>query len=65
MLGGSMAQVGFNLGNAFGAFLGGIPILMGFTYNYTAVPAVVMALLGFLLLLYYFRHEKTVDPSKL
>lgn len=58
LLGGSMAQMGFNLGNAFGAFLGGIPITMGYDYNYTAIPGMVMALFGFLLLLYYFENEK-------
>ncbi len=59
MLGGSLAQVGFNLGNAIGAFLGGIPITMGYSYNYTAIPGIVMAILGFSLLFYYFSKHKT------
>lgn len=65
MLGGSLAQVGFNLGNALGAYFGGIPITLGYTYNYTAMPGILMALLGFLLLFYYFRYEKFTNPSKL
>jgi hypothetical protein len=32
MLGSSLGQSGFNIGNATGAFLGGIPLIMGYSY---------------------------------
>jgi DHA1 family arabinose polymer transporter-like MFS transporter len=32
MLGSSLGQSGFNIGNALGAFLGGIPLTLGFSY---------------------------------
>lgn len=53
MLGAASAQVAFNLGNAIGAYCGGIPIDMGFAYNFTALPGMVFALAGFLLLFYF------------
>jgi DHA1 family arabinose polymer transporter-like MFS transporter len=32
MLGSSLGQSGFNIGNATGAFLGGIPLTLGYSY---------------------------------
>jgi DHA1 family arabinose polymer transporter-like MFS transporter len=32
MLGSSLGQSGFNIGNALGAFLGGIPLTLGYSY---------------------------------
>lgn len=59
MLGASCAQIAFNLGNAIGALAGGIPITKGFTYNYTAIPGIVISSLGLLLLLFfYFKTQK-------
>lgn len=46
MLGGCCIQAAFNLGNALGAFLGGIPVAMGLGYNYPALIGVPMALAG-------------------
>lgn len=42
-------QASFNIGNALGAFLGGIPILMGLGYNSQLWVGVVMALCGALI----------------
>ena len=42
-------QASFNVGNALGAFLGGIPILMGLGYNSQLWVGVVMALSGALI----------------
>ena len=42
-------QASFNIGNALGAFLGGIPILMGLGYNSQLWVGVVMALSGALI----------------
>ncbi len=48
LLGGAMIQLAFNFGNAIGAYLGGIPLSMGHTYNYTAIPGIVMTAIGIL-----------------
>ena len=57
MLGAAMAQVGFNTGNALGAFLGGLSIDAGFGYAGTACLGAAGAAVGFLLLFFYSRHE--------
>ncbi|VXC63495.1 MFS transporter [Massilia sp. 9I] len=44
MLGSSLGQSGFNIGNALGAFLGGIPLTLGYSY---ASPQWVAAGLAF------------------
>lgn len=46
MLGAAVTQAAFNIGNALGAFLGGLPIVAGLGYNYPSLVGVVMALLG-------------------
>lgn len=62
MLGASCSQISFNLGNAMGAFVGSIPIAHGYGYEYTALPGVFFTLIGFSLLLYFYkRFTKTHD----
>ena len=46
MLGASITQAAFNLGNALGAFLGGLPIAAGFGYTSPSIVGVVMAIGG-------------------
>ena len=46
MLGSSLGQSGFNIGNAAGAFLGGIPLTLGYSYVSTQWVASGLALLG-------------------
>jgi DHA1 family arabinose polymer transporter-like MFS transporter len=46
MLGASITQAAFNLGNALGAFLGGLPIAAGLGYTSPAMVGTVMALAG-------------------
>jgi len=46
MLGSSLGQSGFNIGNAAGAFLGGIPLTLGYSYVSTQWVATGLALLG-------------------
>lgn len=58
MLGASFSQISFNLGNAIGAFVGGIPIEHGLGYKYTAIPGACFAFVGFLLLFYFFKRYK-------
>lgn len=56
MMGGCCIQGAFNIGNAVGAFLGGIPVSMGLGYRYPALFAVPMALAGALCLLSLHRR---------
>lgn len=46
MLGAALVQVAFNLGNALGAYCGGLPIGHKLGYEYTALPGAAFALLG-------------------
>ena len=58
ILGASCSQISFNLGNAIGAFAGGIPITMGYSYECTVVPGVLFAFVGYLLLRYFHKRYK-------
>lgn len=49
MLGSSLGQAGFNVGNALGALLGGIPLTLGFAYTAPQWVAAAMALCGVVL----------------
>lgn len=71
MLGAASVQIAFNLGNALGAWVGGLPIEAGYAYQYTALPASFFAFLGFSLLFYFWRryeypirHVRTTSFSK-
>ena len=46
MMGAALVQVAFNLGNALGAYCGGLPITYGLTYNYPALVGVGFVLVG-------------------
>ena len=52
------SQISFNLGNAIGAFVGGIPITYGFGYEYTVVPGVIFSFIGYLLLICFYNRYK-------
>lgn len=56
MLGASCSQISFNLGNAIGAFVGGIPIAHGFGYQYVALPGAIFVFVGFLTLFYFYKR---------
>ena len=56
MLGGCCIQAAFNLGNALGAFLGGLPVAAGLSYNYPALIGVPMALIGIACLFSFHRN---------
>lgn len=60
MLGAALAQVGFNLGNAFGAFTGGMIIGASSWFAGSALAGSMCAFGGFVLLLIYWR--KFSDP---
>lgn len=55
MLGGAAIQVAFNLGNALGAFFGGLPMACGLPYRYAALAGVPVVMTGFVSLLVFIR----------
>jgi DHA1 family arabinose polymer transporter-like MFS transporter len=70
MLGAAVTQASFNIGNALGAFFGGLPIAAGLGYNWPALVGVVMALVGVLFALVLIKRQKptvseVIDESEL
>lgn len=59
LLGASSSQISFNLGNALGAWAGGIPVMYGLSYNYTALPGALFAFIGSVILFYFYKRYKT------
>lgn len=55
LLGAALVQVAFNLGNALGAWCGGLPIDRGLDYRYAALPGVAFALVGMAVMFCYIR----------
>lgn len=55
LLGAASVQVAFNLGNAIGAYSGGIPLQAGMSYEYPALVGAPFALAGFTLLTIFYR----------
>lgn len=55
MLGAASVQVAFNLGNALGAYCGGLPLEAGLGYKYPALIGSGFALIGFILLTIFYR----------
>ena len=53
MLGGACVQMAFNLGNAIGAYIGGLALSGG--YRYPALAGVPFALMGFILFLVFYK----------
>ncbi|MCJ7935170.1 MAG: MFS transporter [Chryseobacterium sp.] len=47
MMAAAFMQAGFNIANAMGAFLGGIPLEYGLPYNYPSLVGVGMTFIGF------------------
>ena len=52
-LGGACVQMAFNLGNAIGAYIGGLALSGG--YRYPALAGVPFALMGFILFLVFYK----------
>ena len=58
LLGAACIQVAFNMGNAIGAYIGGLPLEAGLSYRYPALIGAPLALVGFALLtLFYKKYE--------
>lgn len=59
MLGGASIQIAFNLGNAVGAFCGGLPIAYGLSPRYTALVGIPFVLTGLVSFICFCRkYEK-------
>jgi DHA1 family arabinose polymer transporter-like MFS transporter len=63
MLGSSLGQSGFNIGNATGAFLGGIPLTLGYSYAAPQWVAAGLALTGVLLSLTMLAMRRPHAPQ--
>ena len=59
MMAAAFMQAAFNIANSLGAFLGGIPLSLGLAYNYPSLVGVVLAGLGLLLTVFYYKIYKT------
>lgn len=58
LLGASMIQAAFNLGNALGAYVGGIPLSLSISMSYIMFSGALLAAIGALsMYLYYRRYE--------
>ena len=57
MLGGACVQIAFNLGNALGAYVGGLAT--GYGYQYPALVGVPFALVGFTLFLVFYKKYQS------
>lgn len=64
MLASSVSQAGFNIGNALGAYLGGLPIAAGLGYASPEWVGAILAFAGFMLaVVVYFRQKKVVTVA--
>ncbi|AXA33721.1 MFS transporter [Francisella adeliensis] len=64
MLGSILSIAGFNIANAIGAYVGGLPIEHGFSYSSSVVAGMFVSVLGMVLLLMLkykvFSHRKAI-----
>lgn len=65
MLASSVSQAGFNIGNAVGAYLGGLPIAAGFGYTSPEWIGAMLAFSGFALAIMVYFRQKNVDSYEL
>lgn len=53
MMAAAFMQAAFNIANAMGAFLGGIPLEKGYSYNYPSLVGVFMTIIGLIISVRY------------
>lgn len=58
MIASAAIQASFNIGNALGAFLGGLPLIAGYSYATPNLVGVSMALLGVFLVFIFMQNRK-------
>jgi len=61
MMAAAFMQAAFNIANAMGAFLGGIPLEHGLSYNYPSLVGVGMTVIGLIISIVYFYLYKSSD----
>jgi len=59
MLGAAFIQSAFNVSNSLGAFVGGIPLLLGYSYIYPSLIGALLALIGVILCIVFFKKYNT------
>ena len=64
MLAASASQASFNIGNALGAFFGGLPLVYGFDYTYPAVVGALMALIGAFFAFWLIKNDSIAKAAK-
>ncbi|QIY92707.1 MFS transporter [Chryseobacterium gallinarum] len=64
MMAAAFMQAGFNIANAMGAFLGGIPLEYGLPYNYPSLVGVGMTFIGFVISVRYMYLYGTGTPDE-
>lgn len=66
MLAASASQASFNIGNALGAFFGGLPLVYGFDYTWPALVGAAMAFMGALFAFWLIKshHPTKIDVPK-
>lgn len=65
MLGAGSVQIAFNLGNALGAYLGGVALQSGLDYRYPALVGMPLAFIGFILLTIFFKKYEPINKTPL
>ena len=64
MMAAAFMQAAFNIANALGAFLGGIPLEYGLSYNYPSLVGVGMTMIGLVICLGFIgKYAKRVSPE--
>lgn len=63
LMGGAMVQVAFNLGNAIGAYLGGLPITAGHAPESASLVGAALAGLSVITTLFFLRRYSSVQKS--
>lgn len=58
LLGASLVQAAFNLGNAIGAYVGGLPFTFNWNLAFITLSGAVLALCGFICLWVYYRCDE-------
>lgn len=65
LIGVAFGQIAFNFGNAVGAWLGGLPLEMGYNARYCVLVAISIALIGTVfMLIYTIKYERLFTPKK-
>lgn len=58
MIASAVIQASFNIGNALGAFLGGLPLMAGYSYASPNLVGVAMSVLGLIFTFIFIQNRK-------